>query len=99
MNFLEYKNYLIATDIKLFDHDYRISYKNMLSLNEVILSQNQIGGCNSSSEYYISPITLIERNSANKNNKIINFLINNLKNNNIEIAKYLCNNKLVLKYI
>ena len=95
MDFLEYKNYLIANDIKLFDHDYRISYKNMLSLNDVIFSQNQIGGGNISDEYYISPLIIVKHD----NNKLINLLVDNLVNNNIEGAKFLCNNKLVLKYI
>jgi|UniRef100_A0A6C0ITT9 hypothetical protein len=95
MDFLEYKNYLIANNIKLFDHDYRISYKNMLSLNDVIFSQNQTGGGNISNEYYISPLILVKQD----NNKLINLLVDNLVNNNIEGAKFLCNNKLVLKYI
>ena len=95
MDFLEYKNYLIANNIKLFDHDYRISYKNMLSLNYVIFSQNQTGGGNISNEYYISPLILVKQD----NNKLINLLVDNLVNNNIEGAKFLCNNKLVLKYI
>jgi hypothetical protein len=95
MDFLEYKNYLIANNIKLFDHDYRISYKNMLSLNDVIFSQNQIGGGHISDEYYISPLIIVKHD----NNKLINLLVDNLVNNNIEGAKFLCNNKLVLKYI
>jgi len=95
MDFLEYKNYLIANNVKLFDHDYRISYKNMLSLNEVIFSQNQVGGGNTIGEYYISPLVIIKQN----NNKLINLLIDSLIDNNIEGGKYLCNNKLVLKYI
>ncbi len=95
MDFLEYKKYLIANNVKLFDHDYRISYKNMLSLNEIIFSQNQVGGGNTFGEYYISPLVIIKQD----NNKLINLLIDNLIDNNIEGCKYLCNNKIVLKYI
>jgi hypothetical protein len=67
----------------------------MLSLNYVIFSQNQTGGGNISNEYYISPLILVKQD----NNKLINLLVDNLVNNNIEGAKFLCNNKLVLKYI
>lgn len=94
MDFLEYKNYLSSNNIKLFDHDCRISYSNMFKLNDMIYSDNQTGG-SSDDIYYISPFIIIKKYNKNINKK----LINNLVDNNLIGAKYLCQNNLVLKYI
>ena len=85
MNFLEYKNYLIDNNIKLFDYDYRNTFKNIFILNDNIYNyQVQLGGSNG--EYFISPFIILKGN----NNFKISKLINKLKNDNIIGAKFLC---------
>ena len=93
MDFLEYKNYLIKSDIKLFDCDYRISFNNMFILNDNIFKINQEGGGNSNDSYYISPFTIIKKGNQN----IINKLVYNLIEYNFSGAKFICQENFTLK--
>lgn len=89
MKFIEFKKNLEDKNIKLFDFDYRNSYKNMFILNEVIANSNeQIGGSNK--EYYLSPFNIIKKEKYNESQEKISKLIDNLIENNIIGAKYLC---------
>lgn len=94
MDFLDYKNYLLSNNIKLFDDDYRISYHNLNVLNKSIINSEQSGG-GTKENIYISPLTIIKR----QNKKLIELLVDNLLNSNYDGAKYLCQTELVLKYV
>jgi len=94
MDFLDYKNHLLSNNIRLFDDDYRISYHNLIVLNDSIINSNQIGG-GSEDNNYMSPLTIIKRD----NKKLTKLLIRNLLDNNYNGAKYLCQSELVLKYV
>ena len=89
MDFLQYKNNLIKNNILLFDHDYRISYDNLFALNKHIIDYNQTGG-GTSSEYYISPFVILNRESQFKIKKLVYFLIDG----NIDGAKFVCKNNI-----
>ena len=93
MDFLEYKNYLIKYNIKLFDCDYRISFNNMFVLNDNIFKSNQQGGGKSNSLYYISPFTIIKKGNEN----VINKLVSNLIVHNFNGAKFVCQENFTLK--
>ena len=93
MNFLEYKKHLISNDIRLFDFDYRISYKNLFILNENIYQSNQTGGGNKNSLYYISPFNILKNNDKTK----VQILVSNLVGNNFNGAKYICQQGLTLR--
>ena len=94
MDFLEYKNYLLANNIHLFDCDYRISYQNAFILNHTIINTNQTGGANiKNDEYFLSPFLVLKR----KNEKVIKLLVKNLVESNFHGAKYICENNFTLK--
>ena len=89
MKYLEFKNYLINNDIIFFDYDYRIAYNNLLDLNTSLFKEQKGGG-----DYnYISPFLIIKREEKTKR---FNLLIRNLVNSNINGAKFVCQNNLVL---
>jgi hypothetical protein len=95
MNYLEYKNILINNNIILFDDDYRISFNNMFILNDSIINSNQHGGGNKDSIYYVSPFTILNKGE----NKKIKKMIDCLSRNNLNAAKYVCQNNFNLNSI
>ena len=95
MNYLEYKNILTNNNIILFDYDYRISFNNMFILNDSISNTNQHGGGSKDSIYYASPFSILNKGD----NKIIKKMIDCLISNNLNGAKYICQNNFNLNSI
>ena len=95
MDYLEYKNILTNNNIILFDYDYRISFKNMFILNDSVSNLNQNGGGQKNSVYYVSPFTILNKGDTNKIKKMVDCLITN----NLNGAKYVCQNNFNLKSI
>ena len=87
MLFTDFKNHLIKNNILLFDDQYRISYKNTIDLLKEINNDEK-------KMNYISPFNIIKKEEKEK----IKLLIDNLKNNNIIGAKYICKSDLQLNY-
>ena len=111
INYLKFKNLLKKHKINLFDDDYRILYNNMLLLDRYCHNENysnnksnnskQVGG---SIYNFTSPFYLLGKSLDNSENSIlfekkILMVLNNLKNNNFDKAKFVCGKNYYQKII
>lgn len=105
INYLKFKNLLKKHKVNLFDDDYRILYNNMLLLDKQCnyenyynnksnksSDSNQVGGniCNFISPFYLLGKSLDKSKNSILFEKKILMVLNNLKNDNFDSAKFIC---------
>jgi|TARA_B100001093_G_C26777837_1_gene993214 hypothetical protein len=99
INYSKFKILLKKHDINLFDDEYRLLFNNMKILDRICnnennikksTSSNQVGG---SFEKLVSPFYILGKSFEKENlfsRKKIVMVVNNLKNNNFDGAKFIC---------
>ena len=94
MKFINFKNKLQKNDIRLFDSEYRNIYSNMKILNLLLLSEQKGGGDTSNTDIYYYPFSILDKNDKN-NTKRIHLIIDSLKSDNFNKAKFACKKSFV----
>ena len=85
MEYLEFRKILENKNLNLFDAQYRVAHNRLIDSNK-LFEINQIGGGHKKN--YIKPFFIFKNANKNDTILIINYLLNNKKENFLDMCRY-----------